>query len=85
MTYIDGFVVAVPTDRQQDYRDHAAMGWPLLKAGGATRMCECWGDDVPHGTLTDFHQPYRHGRTRPSSSVGSNMPTRRRAMPLRIT
>ena len=56
MTYIDGFVVAVPTARQQDYRAHAAQGWALLKAAGATRSCEYWGDDVPHGTLTDFHR-----------------------------
>lgn len=56
MAYVDGFVVAVPTDRQRAYRDHAQAGWALLHAAGATRQGEGWGDDVPHGTTTDFHR-----------------------------
>lgn len=56
MTYVDGFVVAVPTDKRDAYQDHATQGWALLKAAGATRNCEGWSDDVPHGTLTDFHR-----------------------------
>ena len=56
MTYVDGFVVAVPTGKRDAYREHAAKGWAMLNAAGATRNCECWGDDVPHGTLTDFHR-----------------------------
>jgi uncharacterized protein YbaA (DUF1428 family) len=29
--------------------------WPLMKEFGATRMIECWGDDVPKGNVTDFY------------------------------
>ncbi len=56
MTYIDGFLLAVPTARQQDYRDHATTGATLMQRAGARRIVEAWGDDVPHGTRTDFYR-----------------------------
>jgi len=54
MTYVDGFVVAVPAANKEAYRKHAADAAPLFKEFGATRMVEAWGDDVPDGKLTDF-------------------------------
>jgi len=54
MTYVDGFVLAVPADKKEVYRQHAAEAAPLFKEFGAIRMVECWGDDVPDGKLTDF-------------------------------
>ena len=54
MTYIQGFVVAVPTANQQAYVDHATRAVPLFREFGATRMTENWGDDVPDGKVTDF-------------------------------
>ena len=54
MTYVDGFVIPVPTDRKEEFRAHAAAAAPLFIDHGATRVVECWGDDVPDGTLTDF-------------------------------
>ena len=54
MTYVDGFVAAVPTANKDEYRKHAADAAPLFKEFGVTRMIENWGDDVPKGKLTDF-------------------------------
>lgn len=54
MPYVDGFVMAVPTANKQAFIDHANLGDPVFLEYGATRVLECWGDDVPDGTLTDF-------------------------------
>jgi uncharacterized protein YbaA (DUF1428 family) len=56
MQYVEGFVVAVPAGNKESYRRHAAEAAPLFKEFGATRMVECWGDDVPDGRLTDFRR-----------------------------
>lgn len=54
MSYIAGFVVAVPAANKAAYRDHAAAAAPLFKEFGVVRMVEAWGDDVPDGEITDF-------------------------------
>ncbi|AUP76950.1 DUF1428 domain-containing protein [Kosakonia oryzendophytica] len=54
MKYVDGFVVAVPADRKDAYRQLAAKAAPLFKEFGATRIVECWAEDVPAGNITDF-------------------------------
>src|SRR5258706_38877 len=54
MTYIMGFVAAVPAAKKDAYLQHAAKALPLLKEYGATRQVEAWGDDGPDGQLTDF-------------------------------
>ncbi|KQS02276.1 hypothetical protein ASG11_16060 [Sphingomonas sp. Leaf357] len=56
MSYIDGFVLAVPATNRQAYIDHATASVPLFKEFGATRMVETWGDDVPDGKVTDFRR-----------------------------
>ncbi len=53
MTYVEGFVVAVPTANKEAYRKHAADAAPLFKEFGVTRMVEAWGDDVPDGKIND--------------------------------
>ena len=54
MSYVEGFVAAVPADRKEEFRKHAAEAAPLFKDFGATRQVETWGDDVPDGKVTDF-------------------------------
>lgn len=56
MTYIDGFVLAVPTANKAPFIDMANSMGALFIELGATRLLECWGDDVPDGTLTDFRK-----------------------------
>ena len=54
MAYIDGFVIAAPTANKQAFVDHARRFDSIFIEFGATRIVECWGDDVPDGKLTDF-------------------------------
>lgn len=54
MTYIEGFVLAVPTDRKDDFIAHARTADAVFLEQGALRVMECWGDAVPHGKQTDF-------------------------------
>lgn len=54
MSYVDGFVLAVPTANRERYREHAQLGAAIFKEHGATAVVECWGDDVPPGKVTSF-------------------------------
>ena len=52
--YVDGFVAAVPTANREVYRKHAEAAAVVFREHGATKLVECWGDDVPEGKLTSF-------------------------------
>jgi len=54
MSYIDGYVIPVPSSKADEYQSFAARFAPLFKKHGATRVVESWGDDVSHGKVTDF-------------------------------
>jgi uncharacterized protein YbaA (DUF1428 family) len=54
MAYVDGFLLAVPKDRMDEYRAMAALGSKVWKEHGALEYVECLGDDVPYGELTSF-------------------------------
>jgi uncharacterized protein YbaA (DUF1428 family) len=66
MSYIDGFVVAVPTAKKDAYRNMAETSSAYFKEFGATRQVEAWGDDVPDGKLTDFK---RSVKAKPDESI----------------
>ena len=56
MSYIDGFVIAVPKQNRQKFIEHAKRTDSVFIEHGATRVLECWGDDVKDGKLTDFRR-----------------------------
>lgn len=56
MTYVEGFVAAVPTANKPQYKAHAEQAAAMIKEFGATRFVETWGDDVPHGKVNDLHK-----------------------------
>ena len=56
MSYVQGFVLAIPTANKEAYRDYARASVPYFKNLGALRMVECWGDNTPDGQVTDFRR-----------------------------
>lgn len=56
MTYIDGFVLAVPAANRERYEETARKFDAVMVEHGALRVVEAWGDDVKHGKRTDFYR-----------------------------
>ena len=56
MAYMDGFVIAVPKANREKFIAHAALGDTVFMELGATRILECWEDEVPNGKQTDFRR-----------------------------
>jgi uncharacterized protein YbaA (DUF1428 family) len=54
MTYVQGSVAAVPNSRKVAFKTYAQEMVLILKEMGAISSMDCWGDDVPQGTLTSF-------------------------------
>lgn len=54
--YIQGFIVPVPTDKQDAYREVAEKFWPIAHDYGATEHVEAWEADVSDGKQTDFRK-----------------------------
>ena len=54
MSYVDGVIIPVRTEKKEAYRDIAVKTSAVFLKHGATRVVECWGDDVPRGKTTDF-------------------------------
>ena len=61
MSYVDGFVAAVPTANKDVYRRHAEEAAEIFKTHGALSFVECWGDDVPDGEVTSFPMAVKCG------------------------
>ena len=52
--YVDGFVIAVPRDRLEDYERIAREAASVWREYGALQVVETVADDVPHGEVTSF-------------------------------
>lgn len=56
MSYIDGFVMAVPSANKQSFIEHAKRADSVFIDFGALKVIECWEDEVPSGKVTDFRR-----------------------------
>lgn len=56
MAYFQGFVIPVKSGNKQAYYDMAAKAAPFFLDCGATRIVECWEEDVPDGKVTDMRR-----------------------------
>jgi uncharacterized protein YbaA (DUF1428 family) len=56
MSYVDGFVIAVPNANREKFIEHARTFDVIFVEYGAIRVVECWADDVPDGKVTDFRR-----------------------------
>lgn len=54
MTYVASYVAAVPSDKKEVFLKFAKVAAQVFKDHGASRVVECWGDNVPHGTATSY-------------------------------
>ncbi len=54
MSYVDGFIVAVPKDKIEPYKALAQRAGKVWREYGALSYVEAIGDDVPYGELTSF-------------------------------
>jgi uncharacterized protein YbaA (DUF1428 family) len=66
MTYIDGFIVAVPKKNMAQYRKMAKRAGKVWREHGAISYVECVADDVPMGKVTSFP---RSVKQKPSETV----------------
>lgn len=56
MAYVDGFVVPVPTNNIEQYKEFAQNFGVIWKEYGALEYRECVADDVKPGKFTSFPQ-----------------------------
>ena len=56
MPYVDGFVVPVPKDKIEAYRELAEKAGAIWREHGALEFHECIADDVKPGEVTSFPQ-----------------------------
>lgn len=54
--YVQGFVIPVPENNKDAYREVAVKFWEIARDYGAKSQVECWEVDVPDGKTTDFRR-----------------------------
>ncbi len=52
--YVDGFLIAVPTDKVGEYRKIARKSAKVWREHGALEVRECVAEDVDKGKVTSF-------------------------------
>lgn len=52
--YVQGFLLAVPADKKDAYREMAAKAADMFKRFGVLEIMEAWEEDVTDGKVTDF-------------------------------
>jgi uncharacterized protein YbaA (DUF1428 family) len=56
MSYIDGFILPLPSDKEDEYRKIAETFATKATALGAIASVESIGDGLQHGHTTDFYR-----------------------------
>lgn len=56
MGYVDGMLVAVPTEKRDAYRAFAEQVAGVFREHGANRVVDSWDDDVPERKVTDYRR-----------------------------
>lgn len=54
--YVQGFLLAVPGDKKDAYRDMAEKAAAKFAEYGITELVENWEEDVADGKVTDFRR-----------------------------
>lgn len=54
MTYVSGFLLAVPKKNKSEYIEMVKLSWQLFKEYGAIDLQENWEKDVLEGKITSF-------------------------------
>ena len=54
--YVAGFVIPVPGEKMEAYRQWAENGARIFKRYGCLEIVESWEDNVPLGKNTDFRR-----------------------------
>jgi hypothetical protein len=66
MTYVDGFVAAVPTANREIYQKHAEAAAVVFKERGAVKVVECWAQTPAPFWLYRGRYGTGEGRRRPN-------------------
>ena len=56
MSYIDGFILPLPSGKEDEYKKMAEMFARKIKEQGALGSLEALGDGLEHGHTTDFYK-----------------------------
>jgi uncharacterized protein YbaA (DUF1428 family) len=79
MSYVSGFLLAVPNDKKDAYRKVAEYTWAIFKDYGCLATHENWGVDVQDGKVTSFPMAVKKEEGETVVFLGWNGPTRKPA------